>query len=330
MPAGPGAIARCPSAAQAGRRGPGAGAAAATVLPWFRGLDGWTYLQDDLFKACRPPAPLPVTLGRWLSLVSAIRASGRRVVWVVVPEKSTIYPEHLGTRGVDLACAQRSKARLWSRLESLHDPGVLPLRAPLLAAKRGSNRPIYLPINTHWNDLGAFKALGELLGRLGGGVRARSRSFAWVRAATRPTSRSSPGRRRPLRRPPSRSSAPVIDAVRAPPRPPRTSARPTSRRTRAGGCASSAGGRCSFAIPSATPWSRCCATTSGRMVDATWKGQPPSDLVPLMRGADTVILLTVERSFWTLPSTKIKQSEAGSVVTAPFVEAVRRGLPPRR
>ena len=68
----------------------------------------------------------------------------------------------------------------------------------------------------------------------------------------------------------------------------------------------------------------------GRMVDATWKGQPPSDLVPLMRGADTVILLTVERSFWTLPSTKIKQSEAGSVVTAPFVEAVRRGLPPRR
>ena len=51
---------------------------------------------------------------------------------------------------------------------------------------------------------------------------------------------------------------------------------------------------------------------------------------PSCARADTVVLLTVERSFWTLQSTKLKRSRAaGSVVTAPFVEAVpaasRRG-----
>ena len=145
-----------------------------TVSPWFRGLDGWTYLQGDLFVG------LPTAGSRSIRHVRALaRASsppsapaGRRVVWVVAPEKSTIYPEHLGSRGVDLACAQRSKAPSLARLESLHEPDVLPLRAPLLAVKRGSNRPIYLPINTHWNDLSAFKVLGELLSHLGGGVQA--------------------------------------------------------------------------------------------------------------------------------------------------------------
>jgi hypothetical protein len=63
-----------------------------------------------------------------------------------------------------------------------------------------------------------------------------------------------------------------------------------------------------------------------RLIDAYWILQPPKDLIALMRPARTVVLMTVERSFWTLPSTTLKRSQAGSVVTAPFVDAVRRGL----
>jgi hypothetical protein len=59
------------------------------------GRHHWLFLQGELDVTCRPPVGFQTALSRWNALLRILRASGRRAVLVVVPEKSTIYPEYL-------------------------------------------------------------------------------------------------------------------------------------------------------------------------------------------------------------------------------------------
>jgi hypothetical protein len=303
-----------------------AGTLKAPLPPRFAGTDGWTYLQDDLSKACRPPASLEATLARWLGVVAAIRASGRRVVWLIAPEKSTIYPEHLGMRGVDRTCAQRGKASLWSRLEAVQDADVVPLRVPLLAAKRRSRAPVYFPNNSHWNDLGAVRVLEQVLAHASREVRPtpdelRAGTGTYSSDLSPFTGKSQTGSTPTIAIARAGNDAVRLSTVRGP------SGESFQVTTHLGGPEHVVRGTTLFVHDSFGEAPRpMMRHYFGRLVDAYWNRQPPSDLVALMGQAQTIVLLTVERSFWTLPSTKYDLKSAGSVVTVPFVEAMRREL----
>jgi alginate O-acetyltransferase complex protein AlgJ len=127
------------------------------IAPVTAGRDGWLYLEHDFDHACHFYTPLPTALSQWLGFMRMIRKSGRRVILVVPPDKSTIYPEFVKKDTPDLRCSRPGKARLWRTLEGgrARRGGILPLRRAVLADKRSSKVPVYYPHDAHWNTLGA-------------------------------------------------------------------------------------------------------------------------------------------------------------------------------
>jgi hypothetical protein len=110
-------------------------------------------------------------LTRWQQLVSIVRASGRRAVFLVVPEKSTVYPEHLPPAFPNKQCSQQGKRALWGMLDQASRTGVVGLNRLLLADKRRHNELLYKRKDTHWNSLGALVLAHEVLARIGRGIR---------------------------------------------------------------------------------------------------------------------------------------------------------------
>ncbi len=136
------------------------------------GRGGWLFLQGEITTLCHPPVEFGTAIARWRKFLRIVRASGRRVVLAVVPEKSTIYPERVRVATApDFPCALRHKDELWRALERDGGPDLIPLRQGLLAARRADpSIPVYLPLDSHWNEVGALLAVRRALARVGAGV----------------------------------------------------------------------------------------------------------------------------------------------------------------
>ena len=285
--------------------------------PTFAGLDGWTFLQADLDRNCHQPVAVGAALRRWKALVDAIHASGRPAVLLLAPEKSTIYPEQLGSHAINGDCALRKKARLWSRIEAARDLYVVGLRRALATRKRTSKQQLYLTVNSHWNDFGAVELARRALERVGGRatiqpgelVRGRARYASdlsrftgeteYDTTATLTVSRN--GVADPFVRPAGAAAISTVAATDA----------PMIRGTTL--FAGDSYGDAPLAML------RHYAT---RMVSVNWQSTSPAELVRLVKRADTVILEAVERSFLGLPS-DLPRSEGGSMVTPELVSRLR-------
>ena len=102
----------------------------------LRGRDGWLYISDELTAMCTPPMPFAQAIRRWEQLVSLVRASGRRVVMVIPPDKGSIYPEHLPDDPSLTPCAQRGKRDFWRQVSRLpRDSGLVGLRGAVRARR---------------------------------------------------------------------------------------------------------------------------------------------------------------------------------------------------
>jgi hypothetical protein len=300
------------------------GGAQGTHPPTFRGLHGWTFLQQELDRNCQPPVTAESALRHWEAFVEAIRASGRPVVLLFAPEKSTMYPELLGPRAINRSCALRNKARMWSQIEAVRDPDIIGLRRPLLARKRSSVQT-YLSVGTHWNDLGAVEVARLALERVGGPAEIHKDEL--VRGSARyPSDLSRFTGETEYRTTPKLSIS--REGVSAP------FVRPVGDGTV----------EVSIVAPTHAPMIR--GTTllladsfgdaplamlrhyADRMVNAHWHGQTPDELLPLIKQADTVILVAVERSFLQLPSDQPLEAD-GSIVTDSVIADLRRTLATR-
>ncbi|MEA2418816.1 MAG: alginate O-acetyltransferase complex protein AlgJ [Thermoleophilaceae bacterium] len=285
--------------------------------PVFAGLHGWSFLQADLDRNCHRPVAVATALRRWQALVDAIRASGRRVVLLLAPEKSTIYPELLGPHAINGACALRRKADLWSAIEVVHEPDLVGLRRPLLARKRASDEQLYLSVDSHWNDLGAIELATRALEHVGGRARIRfdelvrghgryasdlSRFTGETAYATTPT----------LRIERRGAEDPFVHALRNGAK--AVSTVPATHAPMIRGTALFLGDSFGDA-PLAM-----LRHYANRLVSANWQGKV--DLVTLVKHADTVILEAVERSFLTLPS-GLPRSEGGSILTPKLASRLR-------
>lgn len=157
--------------AQQGDGAAGAGGAAGQATRVDEGKDGWLYLADEFTAACSPTVPIERALGAWRRLVSIVRASGRRAVVLVAPDKGSVYPEHVSLGPRTSACARRGKERLWTLLERApRSDGVIALRRALLSRKRRSRGLLYSRTDSHWNQRGATTLVEAALRYVGGGV----------------------------------------------------------------------------------------------------------------------------------------------------------------
>jgi hypothetical protein len=131
------------------------------------GKDGWLYLGEDVQAACRPAFAIDDTLARLERLERVITDSGRRLVLVVAPDKSSILPEHLPDSYPGEECASRHRREFWASFTG--DPPVstyVDLRGPLLRQQADDREPIYRVLDTHWAPRGATVYVRELAAAL--------------------------------------------------------------------------------------------------------------------------------------------------------------------
>jgi hypothetical protein len=131
------------------------------------GKDQWLFyagegeLDDHLGRIELTPKQLEqwrdyvVTVRDWL------RARGVGYIFVVPPDKTSVYPEHLPTRYRNLEAYPTRLDQMETYLETHSDLNILDLRPVLMAAKGGL--PLYHRTGTHWNDYGGYVGYQALM-----------------------------------------------------------------------------------------------------------------------------------------------------------------------
>jgi hypothetical protein len=119
------------------------------------GKDGWLYIGQDYENPCKPVRTLDEIFERIARLERMVTQSGRRFVFTIAPDKSTIVPQYLPDTIVGEDCATARKRDFWKRLEADTPASYFDLRAPLRRQQDADGEPIYLKIDTHWGLHGA-------------------------------------------------------------------------------------------------------------------------------------------------------------------------------
>jgi hypothetical protein len=246
------------------------------------------------------------------------------VVLLIVPEKSTIYPELLGTRAPNGQCALRRKADLWSHIEALREPDVLPIRRHLLTLKRSSEEQLYLTVNSHWNDFGAVELAKLALEHVGG--RARLRPQDLVRGTARYPS--------DLARFSGEDTYATTPTLTVDRRGMGVTIKTTKKLRNGLASVSSVRGPHPAVIPGTTLFMHdsfgdaplgMLEPYAARLVSSNWQSTTPDELVRLVKGSDTVILEAVERTFLGLPS-KLALADERAALTPDSLGDLRRTL----
>ncbi|GAA0982534.1 hypothetical protein GCM10009555_052610 [Acrocarpospora macrocephala] len=118
----------------------------------IEGRDGWLYFGDDVTEACRPRWSIAETLDRLRRLAEIVRKSGRRFLFTVAPDKTTISPNRLPESFPGQDCLRKRKQEFWAALRAAHLPGYVDLRGPLERAQLESGTPAYWRTDSHWTE----------------------------------------------------------------------------------------------------------------------------------------------------------------------------------
>ncbi len=134
------------------------------------GTDGWLFYTGPLNERfldrhVRGTAPFsPVELDRWREQLSErtqrFRSIGARYVFVLAPNKESIYPEHLPA-WVGPNAGPTHLDQLMAHLKSVPDVTVIDLRPSLIAEKKLG--ALYYKTDTHWTARGAYVAYREVM-----------------------------------------------------------------------------------------------------------------------------------------------------------------------
>lgn len=137
------------------------------------GEDGWLFYTGERTIENHVGA-LRLTgeeLSRWQAVLEARRdfcaQRGIEYLFVVVPDKHAIYPEKLPAayRHPERETTADQFRRHFERASDLRP---LLLEERLLAARQGETLPLYYPLGTHWNALGAWYGYEAVMERLAG------------------------------------------------------------------------------------------------------------------------------------------------------------------
>ena len=152
--------------------GPAAAGSLDNLFPSvIEGKDGWLYLGGDMRIPCLATRPVGETVSELTALRDVVEKSGRRFVFVVAPDKSSVVPEHLPDDYPGKRCARERKAEMWDALGGIEgrEDWLIDLREPLLDRQAADGADIYRPNDTHWTPRGGAVFGQELLGVLSPG-----------------------------------------------------------------------------------------------------------------------------------------------------------------
>src|SRR6202000_1454541 len=79
----------------------------------IEGKNGWLYYAQDMTSKCDPDQPISATVQDLTTLRQAIEASGRQLILVVAPDKSTAEPANLPATYPDKDCAAPASGPVW-------------------------------------------------------------------------------------------------------------------------------------------------------------------------------------------------------------------------
>ena len=131
------------------------------------GRNGWLNyryeLRDYQKDACDQAQAMKDLAHSLHELEEVIETSGKRFVFIVAPNKSTIYPEYVGLSRSP-TCGKSAYDLLLEALGEYPVKQFLRLDELLLAAKH--HNQIYYKTDTHWNEAGALIVARTLLQRL--------------------------------------------------------------------------------------------------------------------------------------------------------------------
>jgi hypothetical protein len=130
-----------------------------------RGTDGWLYLGQSLDPACLLSAD--DVLAELAGLSAAFEANGQDFRFVAIPDKQSIYPEHVALGWRPTACVERDRATLRAGIPALA-PHVIDGWSALEAARStaGSGTaetPVFFRKDSHWTPTGAAAVIRALV-----------------------------------------------------------------------------------------------------------------------------------------------------------------------
>ena len=132
------------------------------------GRKGWRYYRPALQSFSKDDCektPRAYRLARRLHrLEEVLREAGKRLVFVVAPDKATIYPENVGGTPPHNGCGKSFYDLLLEAMKKFPVHGFVRLDKALEEAKKYG--PVYYMGGAHWNDRGAAIAAGLILEKL--------------------------------------------------------------------------------------------------------------------------------------------------------------------
>ncbi len=129
----------------------------------LRGLDGFLFIKDAIDVACTPNAPAEATAAHFKELAEVIADSGRDVLSMVAPDKSSVHAELLPPDLAQRDCFDAYTEQLWSDLNSAEIEGFVDLRQLLIDESNASREALYLRKDTHWDSAGSLVAVHAMV-----------------------------------------------------------------------------------------------------------------------------------------------------------------------
>ncbi|MDA2989432.1 MAG: hypothetical protein O2815_10185 [Actinomycetota bacterium] len=130
------------------------------------GIDDFLDGADVVDSACNPHGTVSETTAHLERLATIIAQSGREVVAMVAPDKSTIHPDPLPEGLAPRGCFDEYTEELWSSLAAADIPGYLDLRTLLRSESLITREPLYLRKDSHWDSRGSLTIVQELVDTL--------------------------------------------------------------------------------------------------------------------------------------------------------------------
>jgi hypothetical protein len=137
------------------------------------GRDGWLFYAADFEAACATVNEVAAQLAGVLELAAEMERAGKRFVFTLAPDKSSVHRDFWSARMERLpqaACADQRRARLREGLRAEEDAGLLDLWTALEGARDRPGAALYLRLDTHWTDRGAATAVERLIETLRPGL----------------------------------------------------------------------------------------------------------------------------------------------------------------
>lgn len=129
------------------------------------GRDGWLFFDQtlpDYAGVCMEQSQVDAIADRLFKVQEYVKAKGKEPIFMIVPNKASVYPEYMPRR-FGQAAKMTNLSLLQEALEQRSVP-YLDVKQCLLEAKHSDE--LYLHEDTHWNNTGTRLILNELYKKL--------------------------------------------------------------------------------------------------------------------------------------------------------------------